>query len=263
MWLKTDRFVDRVDSWWNRHSFSGTPSYVFTKKLKALKEDIIQWNRQEFGNVDRKKKELLGVLESLDAKDGVLGLTETKLCERNEVRSQIEHLLSLEEISWRQKSRMLCIKEGDHKTKFFYKMANSHRRHNHLSFLEVDGVIYEEGAKVATQVVQFYKTLYQESEEWRPFVEGLEFDQIEEAKRDWMERRFEKDEIIQVVRDMEGNKAPGPNDFSMAFFHHCWRVVESDVLAIFEEFYQHCKFEISLDATFLVLIPKKNDAFNI
>ena len=42
MWLKTDGFVDRVDSWWNRHSFSGTPSYVFAKKLKALKEDLIQ-----------------------------------------------------------------------------------------------------------------------------------------------------------------------------------------------------------------------------
>ena len=54
---------------------------MFAKNLKALKEDIIQWNRQEFGNVGRKKKELLGALELLDTKEGVLGLTET---ERNE-----------------------------------------------------------------------------------------------------------------------------------------------------------------------------------
>ncbi|XP_030925091.1 uncharacterized protein LOC115952154 [Quercus lobata] len=233
MWLKMDGFVDKVDSWWNHHSFSGTSSYVFAKKLKTLKEDIIQWNRQEFGNVDCKKKELLGALATLDAKDGALGLTETEMFERNEVRSQIEYLLSLEEISWRQKLRMLCIKEGDHNTNFFHKMANSHRRHNHMSFLEVDGVIYEEGAEVAAQVVQFYKTLYQKTEEWRRFVEGLEFDQIEEAERGWMERRFENDEIIQVVRNMEGDKAPGPNGFSMAFFQHCWRVVESDVLVVF------------------------------
>ena len=72
MWLKTDVFVDRVDSWWNCHSFSGTPSYVFAKKMKVLKEEIIQWNRQEFDNVGRKKKELLGALESLDAKEGFL-----------------------------------------------------------------------------------------------------------------------------------------------------------------------------------------------
>ena len=65
----------------------------------------------------------------------------------------MEHLFSLEEISWRQKSRMLCIKEGDNNTKFFHKMANSHRRYNHLRILEVDGVVFEEEFEVTTQVV--------------------------------------------------------------------------------------------------------------
>ena len=92
---------------------------------------------------------IIGGLRVTRCYGGVLGLTKTKMNERNELRSQIEHLLSLEEISWRQKSRMLCIKEGDNNTKFFHKIANSHRRYNHLSFLEVDGVIYEEGAEVA------------------------------------------------------------------------------------------------------------------
>ena len=41
MWLKTNGFKDRVHSWWNRYSFSSTPSLVLAKKLKALKEDII------------------------------------------------------------------------------------------------------------------------------------------------------------------------------------------------------------------------------
>ena len=45
--------------------------------------------------------------------------------------------------------------------------------------LEVDGVMYEDDLEMADQVVQFYKNLYKETEEWRPFVEGLEFDQIE------------------------------------------------------------------------------------
>ena len=41
MWLKSEGFKDWVHSWWNRYSFSGTPSFVLAKKLKVLKEDII------------------------------------------------------------------------------------------------------------------------------------------------------------------------------------------------------------------------------
>ena len=76
LWLKTDGFVDRVQFWWNQHSFVGTPNFVLAKKLKALKEDIIQWNCREFGNIDRKKKQLLEELKILDAKEEELGFTD-------------------------------------------------------------------------------------------------------------------------------------------------------------------------------------------
>ena len=62
---------------------------------------------------------------------------------------------------------------------------------------------------------------------------------------------------------MEGDKTPGPDGFSMVFYHHCWGVVEINVLAMFEEFYQDSKFEKSLNATFIALILKKNGASNI
>ena len=62
---------------------------------------------------------------------------------------------------------------------------------------------------------------------------------------------------------MEGDKAPCLDGFSFAFFHHCWGVVERDVLAVFEKFYLHSKFEKSLNATFIALVPKKNGASNI
>ncbi|XP_075665339.1 uncharacterized protein LOC142635002 [Castanea sativa] len=151
MWLKSEGFVDRAHTWWNRYSFVGTPSFVLAKKLKALKEDIVQWNRREFGNVARQKKQLLEELITLDAKEGDFGLSDGEKVHRAGLRSQVEHLLSLEEISWRQKSRMLCIKEGDNNTKFFHKMANSHRRSNHLRTLEVDGVVFEEAFELISE----------------------------------------------------------------------------------------------------------------
>ena len=62
---------------------------------------------------------------------------------------------------------------------------------------------------------------------------------------------------------MEGDIATEPDEFTMTFFHHCWRVVESDILAFFDEFYDYSKFEKSLNALFIALIPKKHKAFNI
>ena len=62
---------------------------------------------------------------------------------------------------------------------------------------------------------------------------------------------------------MEGDKALGPDGFSLAFYRHCWGVVKRDVLVVFKEFYQHNKFEKSFNATFIALIPNKNGASNI
>ena len=62
---------------------------------------------------------------------------------------------------------------------------------------------------------------------------------------------------------MEGDKAPGLDGFTMAFFQKCWSVVENDVMAFFDHFHRSSKFERSLNASFLALIPKKNNALNI
>ena len=68
---------------------------MFAKKPKALKEDIIQWNRSEFGHVGRKKSHLLEALKSFDAKEGEFGLFDAEACERDVVRSVVKNFLSL------------------------------------------------------------------------------------------------------------------------------------------------------------------------
>ena len=49
-------------------------------------------------------------------------------------------------------------------------------------------------------------------------MEGLEFDQIDGLERGWLERRFEKEEILLALIELVGDKAPGSDGFSMAFF---------------------------------------------
>ena len=63
-----------------------------------------------------------------------------------------------------------------------------------------------------------------------------------------------------VVKDMAGDKSPGPDGFSMAFFQKCWDIVKDDVMAALHEFHAHGNFEKSINATFIALIPKKPGA---
>ena len=80
------------------------------------------------------------------------------------VKFDIDFLASLEEISWRQKSKALFIKEGDNNTRFFHRLANSHGRTNQIRGVEVEGALYEDESEVTNPIVDFYKKLYQEPE---------------------------------------------------------------------------------------------------
>jgi hypothetical protein len=112
-------------------------------------------------------------------------------------------------------------------------------------------------------VEQFYHSLYQESEAWRSEVDGLAFDSIKPTDRDFLERPFDREEVVQVLQNLQGDKAPGQDGFTIAFFQKCWRVVEMNVMTFFGEIYDYGKFERSLNATFISLIPKKVNVVNI
>ena len=136
MWLKSKGFIEKVKSWWDW--FLWKPSYVLVKKLKALKEDLKQWTIRESENLGVNKKKLLGELLKLDAKVGIHGLIEKK-SSWELMKVEVKRLISMEVIFWRHKSKVLWLNEGDNNSKFFCRIVNSRRRHNHLGMLEVDG----------------------------------------------------------------------------------------------------------------------------
>lgn len=190
-------------------------------KLKALKEDLKKWNRDTFGDVHHKKTSRMKEILDLDVKEGQEGLSEDEQNMRELLKGEVVQLAHMAETSWRQKSRALWLKEGDNNTSFFHHVANSNRRRNYLGILEVDGHVFEDREDIKTQVEQFYHSLYQESETWRPEADGLDFDSIDPIDRDLLERPFDREEVVQVLQNLEGDKAPGPDGFTMAFFQKC------------------------------------------
>ena len=57
--------------------------------------------------------------------------------------------------------------------------------------------------------------------------------------------------------EMNGDKAPGPDGITVAFWQSCWDFMKVEIVDLFKEFFDKKSFAESLNTTFLVLIPKK------
>ena len=201
--------MEQVKIWWQSYQFVGDPSDVLAHKLRALKGDLRRWNNEVFRHVGKRKKAILEEIRELDSFQGDRGLDEEEKRKKMLLSMELEKILLGEEISWRQKSRALWLKEGDKNTKFFHRVANSNRRVNSIESLMVNGSLSSNPIVIKEHMINFYSKLFVESGVWKPFPKGLPMHSIGEEDCRWLERDFEEREVWEVVKHMKGDKAPG------------------------------------------------------
>lgn len=63
--------------------------------------------------------------------------------------------------------------------------------------------------------------------------------------------------MFQIIKQWDGDKAPGPDGFTMQFFKECWSILKNDLMLTIQNFHQNEIFEKSFNATFIALITKK------
>ncbi|RVX04635.1 LINE-1 reverse transcriptase-like [Vitis vinifera] len=194
----------------------------------CLKRAIKDLEQRSFGVIETKKREALSQVVYWDAVENHSTLSLEDCEARKEAQEAYKTWVLREEISWRQRSRELWLKEGDNNTKFFHRMANAHSRRNWLSRLKVDDCWHTEELELKNSVVGAFNNLYTEEGGWRP--------------------------------DLGKDKAPGPDGFTMAFWSFSWDLVKAEIMGFFKEFHERGRFVKSLNATFLVLVPKRGGA---
>ncbi|KAL6335467.1 hypothetical protein AAG906_029710 [Vitis piasezkii] len=180
-------------------------------------------------------------------------LSEEEFARKKEAKDGYAKWVKMDEIHWRQLSRELWLREGDKNTGYFHRMANAHRRRHTMERVKISGVWLSEECTVRTGIVDAFHRLLTEDSEWKADI----------------------GEVHSAIRGMNGDKAPGPDGFTGAFWQFCWEFVKEEVMEMFKEFHEHKTFLKSLNATFwfdpqerrsgggglgrslLVLIPKK------
>ncbi|RVW71380.1 putative ribonuclease H protein [Vitis vinifera] len=182
-----------------------------------VKAKAKEWNKLSFGVLNEKKKSILKDLANLDAIEQDGGLTSELLGQRALRKGELEDLILREEIHWRQKARVKWVKEGDCNSKFFHKVANGRRNRKYIKSLENEtGLVLNNAMSITEEILLYFEKLYANpiGESWS--IEGLDWSPISEESAISLVAPFTEEEISKAIFQMDRDKAPGPDGFTIA-----------------------------------------------
>ncbi|RVW16563.1 hypothetical protein CK203_069336 [Vitis vinifera] len=85
----------------------------------------------------------------------------------------------------------------------------------------------------------------EENSEWKADIEGLHLDHLSLQEVESLELLFSEEEIRSALMEMNGDKAPCLDGFTVAFWQTYWDFVKEEILELFKEFYDQRFFSSS------------------
>lgn len=141
-----------------------------------------------------------------------------------EIEQEKRNILLIEEQTWRLKSRVVWLNEGDRNTKFFHAFAKGRRAYNSIWHIDEDGSNLSSTDDIKEGVVIYYNGLYKAIE---PGNHEEQFWAIEEYPKMFNDREcsifyepINREEIKNVLNYFSKDKSPGPEGWTPDFFNH-------------------------------------------
>ncbi|CAL1375754.1 unnamed protein product [Linum trigynum] len=256
MWL-LESFMQSLVGWWNIPVSGSGLLFRAGQRLKQSKQLIKSWNVDVFGRVQVKIENLIKKISEIDLLEEAGPILESQFIARSLWRCELDKILLMEEISWRQKSRELWIKVGDKNSGFFHRMANFNRRRNTIQLLKVDNEVISDGEAIKQVFIQHFQSRFSEEVHVRPFPVDFKHNLISLEENHLLTLPFQEAEIWKAVNSCGGDKAPGPDGFTLRFFQKAWNVIKHDILRAADEFFLTGFIPDSVAHSFICLVPKK------
>lgn len=143
-------------------------------------------------------------------------------------KDHVAHLLHGRELYWKQRFKQNSVLLGGENTKFFHAMATERYRKNAISsLLDQNGnQVFDHEGK-ATILWNIYKNRMGVSD-LPSMVFNLPDLFDDNGDIFFLCDQISTKEIDCVVKNMPGDKAPGPDGFNGCFFKSCWPTIAQD-----------------------------------
>jgi hypothetical protein len=237
------------------HKFIPNHSAVcLPKKLNNTKFALLKWNSLHFGNIHKKIKETLNLIDSVQQVSPSSSSFELEV----NLKLDLDNLLVKEKSLWRSKSRETWLTCKDLNTKYFHTSTLIRRRANVVNFLKLDfGDWVSSRDDIGQNFISHFSNLFTSS---NPLIEQEMLDLfspvISDEENFTLSTPLVETKFFEALTSLGSTKALGPNGFTTLFYKKCWNLVKKDVLVSIEHFFLHNRLQDGQNHSFIALVPK-------
>ena len=112
-------------------------------------------------------------------------------------------------------------------------------------------------------ITNYYKTLFDQADKSNINLDIQNHVGISPQEESDLIKPFSLEEIRDVVFNMEKNKSPGPDGFSIDIYQHIWELLKTDLKAILDDFHSGKAVLARLNYEIITLVLKVKDARHI
>ena len=224
--------------------------------MTNLRNNIKQWSIVNAEVNISKIQSLKHKLNDLENSAGDRLLSEDEVQAKKSIQQQLWEASNAYESLLRQKSREMWIKEGDSNSTYFHKVLNFRRNFNAFQGLFIDGDWVQQPNIVKEEVHKFFLHRFTEDKQFRPTLDRVFFQSIDQNQREELTAPFSDQEIKEAVWSCGGDKCPGPDGFNFNFIKAFWKVLKVEFRRFVDEFHFHGSLPRGSNASFMALIPK-------
>ena len=171
---------------------------------------------------------------------------------------ELSTALKAEEMFWRQKSRVLWLREGDRNSKYFHALVKQRRAKNRITqLLDENGNVVEDEEGLVAIATSYFRQIFESSNpediaealsEISPTITGEINEGLTAPVTEW--------EVKLALFAMHPEKAPGPDGMTALFYQKFWDIVKDDLTRMVNQFLFEGTMAQGLNDTNICLIPK-------
>ncbi|KAE8691842.1 Bifunctional dTDP-4-dehydrorhamnose 3,5-epimerase/dTDP-4-dehydrorhamnose reductase [Hibiscus syriacus] len=237
----------------------GNPMKKLFLKLKRLKSNLKQLNKESFSDISARVREKQEEIE----KQKLLSLRGLEPIEKElRLQRELKTLEDAEAMFLKKKAKTYWLKEWDKNSKFFYYViATKNKKDTIRALIDHQGRRLDTFKDMSTEIIKFFKNLLDSTD---PKVTNCSVNLLKDLLNpiprsenyQGITNEVTSQEIYKAIYGQGNDKAPGPDGYTPLFFNKAWHVIGEEVIEAIKFFFQESIIYHAFNATSIALVPK-------